>query len=107
MRQLNFPEDTIDAAGHWRRGSSMPRVYDAAEAASGWRRSGAGCLPDQHGHTTLAQVGPYQQLTEPLHHVQEDEVRNPPLVPSKYAQFETAGGIDEKYFTLRQTCFKH
>ena len=59
MRQLNFPADQIDDAGHWRRGSDMPRVYDAAEAtselvakdkvrcaiAAGWRRSSPGCLP--------------------------------------------------------------
>ena len=59
MRQLNFPDDVIDDAGHWKRGSGMPRVYDAAEAttelvaknkvrcaiASGWRRAKPGCLP--------------------------------------------------------------
>ena len=59
MRQLNFPTDQINDAGHWRQGSGMPRVYDAAEAtaelttkdrvrcavAAGWRRSSAGCLP--------------------------------------------------------------
>ena len=29
-----------------------------------------------------------------------------PLAPSKYAQFETIGGLDEKHFTVCQTCFK-
>ena len=34
LRQLNFPDVVIDDAGHWKRDSGMPRVYDAAEATT-------------------------------------------------------------------------
>ena len=59
MRQLDMPHDTIDDAGHWRRGSEMIRTYDSADCVHelkskekvrvavemGWRGVSAACLP--------------------------------------------------------------
>ena len=59
MRQLEMRAEDIDTAGHWKRGSDMSQVYDAADCVkelqtkervrqavvAGWRRSEAACLP--------------------------------------------------------------
>ena len=59
MRQLEMRAEDIDAAGHWKRGSEMSQVYDAADCVkelqtkervrqavvAGWRRAAASCLP--------------------------------------------------------------
>ena len=59
MRQLDLPQEDIDDAGHWRRGSEMVRTYDSASCVHelqakekvrvvvelGWRRVSSACLP--------------------------------------------------------------